>query len=513
MITKKGLIKAKTDLAAVAGQYEPAHPSYRKAKNSIEVLKQQMFLELDSFIAGLQADIRLADNRIRRLDQELKGLDDRLVSLGSQRADLMTLVAEVNKRAEIANDAQSDLSEIEGLSRAMNAELITRVDEPQVSTRPDGLGKKAMVLACGFGGLMLGLGFVMLVAPPLGQDPEWSSARRADNSERTQSQDADTFFDSKTFEKIIVSAATAATTAVQSAAKARQFFMPPKQQHADTIEKDSSDAQANAGPGSVNSANPTSRAAALDTPTVQDLLEAGNTIASPAPVASQPLSPPPRRIKIRTAEPKSTKSKFTIQPTYPAQQPASDSPIDDVPVSEPSQTESTPKPISEMAAIRLAALQGTQNPNIEPSKRKSQPSNQEKAQPVERPSAFDGNSPAKEIVPESSVDPDRSKPTSTNVDSDAANPKPVAKLTRRGPNVRPVDLARSAADEDSTFVRINWSADQSKSKDELSKETVENRSPADENDANSLAVPDQIQKLADSITRFVDPAGQDHGDQ
>ena len=512
---KKALIKTQGELAVMAGQYEPAHPSYRKAKNSIEAMKQQLFLELASSIAGLKEDIKLAENRILRQDLEIEGLNDRLVRLGSRRADLMTLVAEVNQRAEIANKAQSDLSEIEALSQAMNAELITRVDEPQVSTRPDGLGKKVMVLLCGFGGLMLGLGLVMLIAPPLGQDQEQSSARTGGSSETAQRQDSDSFFDSKTFEKIIVSAATAATTAVQSAAKARQFFMPPKQEHADTFERDSVDARGNDGPKSFDATDPTPKSNAPDTPTVQDLLDAANAINTPAPVASQPLSAPPRRIKIRTAEPKTTTSKFTVHAVNPATKPGSGAPIGGVPVSESSPTATTRKPNSEMAAIQEAALQGTQDQSRETNQANSsnlhQRSNIEPAMRESEPSKSVTASPVNEAVRESSMSSELSTPASmnANVDPNAPSQEPVAQVTRRGPNVRPVDLARSAAEEDSTFVRINWSADEAKSNDQLPTETVENRSSAD---VNSMAVPDQIQKLADSITRFVDPANQNRRD-
>ncbi len=568
---KKALIKTQGELAVIAGQYEPAHPSYRKAKNSIEAMKQQMFLELDSSIAGLQEDITLSENRIERLNQEMADLDERLASLGSKRADLMTLVAEVNQRAEIANNAQSDLSEIQGLAQAKNAELITRVDEPQVSTRPDGLGKKAIVLACGFGGLMLGLGLVMLIAPTLGPDQGPNSAGRPGSNSGTAPNHAfETFFDSSTFEKIIVSAATAATTAMQSAVKARQFFMPPRAESGDSLERESQEKPATASrdilrsetpvqPDSKNgnsvetetvsqtpARQPVSKAPP-GTPSVDDLLEAANVIANPAPVASKPLSSPPRRAKIQPAEVKPTPaeakpalSKFAERPIQPVPQAESVSPIGQMPAGNPSIREATAKSVSELAAVQLAALRGTQvqrsgstptSSPTSPQPKKAEPQdvkNRSKSLPA---TGSPTPTPATRVEPQTIMLSKMPPRDSRSSDSNTSNPESVANLTRRGPNVRPVDLIRSADDEDSTFVRINLSGIESKPKSNSPGSTqsagipsantqnanpfLKDRSPnlthggqtsEDPDDAGSIPIPEQIRKLSDSIAKFANPA-------
>lgn len=563
---KKEMTKTQGELAVIEGQYQPAHPMYRKAKASIDSMKKQMHLELDSSIAGLQNGIKITQNTLLRLDRRLASLNQRLVNLGSNRANSMTLIAEWKERSEIANKAQSDLAEIQGLLQSRNADLITRVDDPQVSTRPDGLGKKATVLAFGLGGLMLGLGLVMLVAPPIGEEQQRASARRGgDNSDTTGGQTVDSFFDSNTFEKIIVSAATAATTAIQSAAKARQYFMPPRTEHDDSVERESSESQRTATaqaakkiPNAVYSETdstdlstirPTSQVPP-GTPSVSDLLDAAKAIAIPAPVASQPLSSPPEKIEIRPTEPKPTMGKFTVRTVNPGPQPATvaEPSVAEATVAEVSTKQAKSNPVSELAAIQLAALRGarvqpsTPTPPFPPRTAPSslQASEGKNTSPIE-PSPAKGVQPMRE-EPQMIVVSDKSSRGPVRPEDNASNDgpilaDPVAKLTRRGPNVRPVDLARSAEDEDSTFVRINLSADGSKTKKQVSDSGQPPTSKAAEpqfanprlkdgaanptteaqdvhgwDNTNSMAVPDQIQKLSDSIAKFANPTKMENND-
>jgi hypothetical protein len=122
-----------------------------------------------------------------------------------------------------------------------------------------------------------------------------------------------------------------------------------------------------------------------------------------------------------------------------------------------------------------------------------------------------------------------SKSASMQVDADTVL-DPIASIARRAPNVRPVDLAKSASDEDSTFVRLNVSSSDSKSKDKRpdamktessesakpeyanpflkdnsTKQTKVVPAPANQDDTSSMAVPDQIQRLSDSIAKFANP--------
>ena len=167
---KKEMIARQAEFAVTTGVYQPGHPKYERSKSVIAAMQQQIYLELDLCIAAMENEVKDAKARWSRLETEMNSLDQRLARLSANRTELLTLVAELNERTEIANRAQSNLAEIKSLADAGVSNLIARVDVPQVSTRPDGPGKKVQILAGGFAGLMIGLGLVLLIAPPMNPD-------------------------------------------------------------------------------------------------------------------------------------------------------------------------------------------------------------------------------------------------------------------------------------------------------------------------------------------------------
>ena len=327
---KKELIKTQRDLAKMEGQYTPLHARVAHAKNEINAMKQQLYLELDASIVGMENQVSTTQQRLDRLRLELSGLDVRLLSLGAKRAGGLTQLTELKNRTKIANSAESDLAEIRGLAQSKNAALLTRVDEPQVSTRPDGLGKKAMILAATLGGLLLGLGVVLMIAPPMPSANGASTGGAASNDgteslgqEFPQDATTDSFFDSKSFEKIVTRAAAAAAAAsaaaIQSASKAKQFFanasnkselesdVNPSEGYsqsfetstrkADSLRHSMGFASEHDGQSATSHRNASESKAysrqndvTPGTPTVKDLLAAANAISKPAPIASSPIS-------------------------------------------------------------------------------------------------------------------------------------------------------------------------------------------------------------------------------
>lgn len=172
----KGLGDAQLVEAKLLGDYHPSHPKVQSARETVRASKQNLYYSLGPAIAGIDSQIRVFQDNVNRLDNLLAGLEARLRSLTEQRVSYSTLEQEVNKKREFFNTAQAKLAEMNSLAKsAASTALLTRVDSPQVPTRPDGLGKKAIGMAGAIGGLLLGLGLVMLIAPPF-QDPQRDQA-------------------------------------------------------------------------------------------------------------------------------------------------------------------------------------------------------------------------------------------------------------------------------------------------------------------------------------------------
>jgi hypothetical protein len=109
-------------------------------------------------------------------------------------------------------------------------------------------------------------------------------------------------------------------------------------------------------------------------------------------------------------------------------------------------------------------------------------------------------------------------PRSNPIDAATSTSNPVTELTRRGPNVRPVDLAKSVVDDDATFVRVTQKPTPKDDKADQPSDHQPTRSPnpflkdrksssdssSNEPDSNT-AVPEQIKKLSESIANFAKP--------
>ncbi|MFT5303705.1 MAG: succinoglycan biosynthesis transport protein ExoP [Mariniblastus sp.] len=351
---KNELIKTQRKFAEMVSKYNLPHPSLLAAKTEFESMKNQMFLELEGSIAGLEKEKESTESRLARLKADLLALDGRLKNLGSKRAERVALEAELKQRTEFASKSQSDLGEIQGLAISGGGELLTRVDQPQVSTRPDGPGEKIVVIAGMLGGFMLGLGVILLVAPPAESDDE--KVVQGSDGARVDGQSND-MFDRKMFEGVVTRAATAAAAATAATHAARRGdSLPPTTDRAATApvttnqpqselelgarqgerikprpaafetqsidsvgtsaielgvasaqlppsrSSQSSPVQCNAFQAeseltsmkkptpSADTNNRSSKDAVPGTPSVSDLLDAASAMNRPAPIASQPLS-------------------------------------------------------------------------------------------------------------------------------------------------------------------------------------------------------------------------------
>ena len=173
---KQELIEAQSALAESVGRYENAHPTVQKHQEQVRSMHRQIHNELDSAMRGLKGQIASLRQKVdKSLAQEAE-IESRFNRISSKRVDYLRLDEEVKKKTEVFNESQSNLASVQRLdSENFDVTLLTPVDEPQVSTRADGLGAKTTILGSGLAGLLAGFGLILLLDP----GPEARQSARA----------------------------------------------------------------------------------------------------------------------------------------------------------------------------------------------------------------------------------------------------------------------------------------------------------------------------------------------
>lgn len=162
-----GLAKAKESLAEAEGEFEPRHRAVRRGRQTVASMNSRIRETIAPALEGLQNQISMTQDRVVKSDERLQQNAERMSVLSTRRVAYMKLEQEVKKRTEDYTLAMARLSEVQSRSEASNAaKLLTRMGTPWVGTRADGIGRRSVALLGGFGGLLIGLGLVMVVAPP-----------------------------------------------------------------------------------------------------------------------------------------------------------------------------------------------------------------------------------------------------------------------------------------------------------------------------------------------------------
>ena len=182
---KTGLTAAQLQKAQLVGQLRPEHPKVLNAENSIREIVDKIYAELNLAISGLDSRREVNKAKMDRLKNQQADILSRLNRLSELRVPYRRLLEEFHERETTLQSAESKLAQTQSiLSAAENVNLITRIDEPQVSARPLGPSKKFLVGSSSFVGLMLGLGLVMFLSAP-GPVPLSRSMQPEPNSGRS----------------------------------------------------------------------------------------------------------------------------------------------------------------------------------------------------------------------------------------------------------------------------------------------------------------------------------------
>jgi succinoglycan biosynthesis transport protein ExoP len=168
---KDGLVDAQLRTAQLSGNLTDNHPSVIAAKVAEQEIADQVRDGIDSAIVGVQAELRLSQNRASVLQSQLNDARVRLGKLADMRAEYANVVAERNQRADILKAAEQQLAEARASqAAARTASVITAIDTPVPSNGPIGPGKATIVLGGLLGGLFLGFGVVFLTVHPAQSD-------------------------------------------------------------------------------------------------------------------------------------------------------------------------------------------------------------------------------------------------------------------------------------------------------------------------------------------------------
>ena len=168
----ENLAKAKQVLSQAEGTFTDEHPDVKNARNQIRSMKLQIKEEIPAAIRGLDNQIAMFQERVDMAENQLAINNEKLQKVGGKRIPWVQLTKELQKRTEDYTEASTKLAQIRSRKDASGSiSLLTKIGDPWVGTRADGMGKRTMALAGGIGGLFIGFGLVMIVAPPF-IDPE-----------------------------------------------------------------------------------------------------------------------------------------------------------------------------------------------------------------------------------------------------------------------------------------------------------------------------------------------------
>jgi uncharacterized protein involved in exopolysaccharide biosynthesis len=163
---REGLVDAQLSGSQLVGKFTEQHPLVIASKSAQASITERLMRELNASLAGIEADIEVAESKQARLDAQRLALEKRLANLADNRALYANLSADVKSRVAILETAERGLAEAVAARDSSDAtSLITRLDAPIVSDRPLGPGRTTLVALCSMAGLALGLGILVLITP------------------------------------------------------------------------------------------------------------------------------------------------------------------------------------------------------------------------------------------------------------------------------------------------------------------------------------------------------------
>lgn len=164
---KDGLVDAQLKLATLRGDYNDNHPKVAGAIDAVTEIQNALRDELGLAIRGLEDQMQILDANVAQLSQIAADTNTRLQTLTEQRIVYDQLNEEYKRRDAVLRDAQTEVAQAESIKNAsLSVDLLTRVNDVQVSSRPEGPSKRTLVGSTTLLGLFIGFGLIMLLHAP-----------------------------------------------------------------------------------------------------------------------------------------------------------------------------------------------------------------------------------------------------------------------------------------------------------------------------------------------------------
>lgn len=170
---KDGLIDAQLRTSQLLGGMSREHPLVRAALDAENEVRAHLHDELAAAVVGVQAEMAVTDDLLAERRARLAATRQRLDQVTALRAEYSALNGESQHRLrqlELSEKAFIDARAAQAGAAASS--LLTKIDTPDVGTKPVGPGK-TMLLAGGLaGGLLFGVGVLLLTTRlPRQSDP------------------------------------------------------------------------------------------------------------------------------------------------------------------------------------------------------------------------------------------------------------------------------------------------------------------------------------------------------
>ena len=164
----RDLAAAKNLRSKDLGRYEEAHFKIKAHDATINDLSEKISKHIEFAIKGVQSQIKTLEASLHRRLEKKAELVKRLKKLASLRVEYDRCKFDASKKQAIYGQAYERLVDARALCESSaESDIVTRVGGVQVSVYPEGPGTKMLVIAGGLGGLLMGLGFIVLLAPPI----------------------------------------------------------------------------------------------------------------------------------------------------------------------------------------------------------------------------------------------------------------------------------------------------------------------------------------------------------